>query len=289
MPEGEEEEVNIIKKVTKVFDYEEDIERFGKTMDKMQRKTLSKEETDSVFITTTNVLEVLNKVKKNIALPKDIENNLKELKKQATQEKTLLGMEEFDIFGGIGQDSTKVSKINNKKHREIKKDRFNILDITKNTKQIGYKLALEKTIENVKKAISKTVVTEDLPVYKAIDGEKLDAQNINVFNINPENEIKETLKNDSTKINFYKINLKEGTNAVSYSNIIFYDNQNKTLPVGQDLSTKILIDVSKMNLELKEKKSFKIVDMEDNQDDFSKINIKNITVFEYDVIKENKE
>ena len=53
LPEGEEEEIGIIKKITKVFDYEKDLEKFGKTMDKMQRKLINKEELDSIYITTT--------------------------------------------------------------------------------------------------------------------------------------------------------------------------------------------------------------------------------------------
>lgn len=286
LPEGEAEEVNIIKKITKVFDYEEDLENFGETMDKMQRKALTKEETDSIYITTTNVIELLNKVKNNEVLPKEIEASLKELKKEAIQEKTLID-EEFDIFGGIVKDSTKVSKINNKKHRELPKDKFAILDITKNARQIGYKLSLEKVIENVKTALTKVVVPEDLPIYKAISEEKLDEKNINIFNINPEKEIGKVIKEGENKINFYKINLKEGTNAISYTNIIFYDNQNKTLPVGQDLSTNILVDVSKMKLELKEKTKFKIAELEDEKDDFSKVEIKTVTVYEYD-LKEEK-
>ena len=286
LPEGEAEEVNIIKKITKVFDYEEDLENFGKTMDKMQRKALTKEETDSIYITTTNVIELLNKVKNNEVLPKEIEASLKELKKEAIQEKTLID-KEFDIFGGIVKDSTKVSKINNKKHRELPKDKFAILDITKNARQIGYKLSLEKVIENVKTALTKVVVPEDLPIYKAISEEKLDEKNINIFNINPEKEIGKVIKEGENKINFYKINLKEGANAISYTNIIFYDNQNKTLPVGQDLSTNILVDVSKMKLELKEKTKFKIAELEDEKDDFSKVEIKTVTVYEYD-LKEEK-
>lgn len=286
LPEGEAEEVNIIKKITKVFDYEEDLENFGETMDKMQRKALTKEETDSIYITTTNVIELLNKVKNNEVLPKEIEASLKELKKEAIQEKTLID-EEFDIFGGIVKDSTKVSKINNKKHRELPKDKFAILDITKNARQIGYKLSLEKVIENVKTALTKVVVPEDLPIYKAISEEKLDEKNINIFNINPEKEIGKVIKEGENKINFYKINLKEGANAISYTNIIFYDNQNKTLPVGQDLSTNILVDVSKMKLELKEKTKFKIAELEDEKDDFSKVEIKTVTVYEYD-LKEEK-
>ena len=281
LPEGEEEEVNIIKKITRVFDYEEDLENFGKKMDKIQRKNLSKDETDSVYITSTNLLEIINKIKINEFQPKDIETTLKEIKKEAIQEKALSENEEFDIFGGIIQDSTKVSKIKNKKHRELAKDKFNILEINKNTKQIGFKLSLEKIIANLKTAMNKVVVPEEIPVYKAIGEDNLDDRKINIFDINPEKEIQEAIKKENNKINFYKIDLKEGTNAISYTNCIFYDNQNKTLPVGQDLSTKILVDISKLQLDLKNKTSFKMVEFENEKDDFSEINIKTVTVFEY--------
>lgn len=289
LPEGEAEEVNIIKKITRVFDYEEDLENFGKKMDKIQRKNLSKDETDSVYITSTNLLEIINKIKINEFQPKDIETTLKEIKKEAIQEKSLSENEEFDIFGGIIQDSTKVSKIKNKKHRELAKDKFNILEINKNTKQIGFKLLLEKIIANLKTAMNKVVVPEEIPVYKAIGENNLDDRKINIFDINPEKEIQEAIKKENNKINFYKIDLKEGSNAISYTNCIFYDNQNKTLPVGQDLSTKILVDISKLQLDLKNKTSFKMVEFENEKDDFSEINIKTVTVFEYDALIKKQE
>ena len=282
LPEGEEEEINVIKKITKVFDYEEDLENFGKMMDKVQRKNLSKEETDAIYITTTNILELLNKVKKNEILPKEIETSLKEIKKEAVEAKTLTQKDEFDIFGGIVQDSTKISEIKNKKHRELAKDKFNILDISKNTKQIGYKLSLEKIVENIKNAIQKIVISEDVPVYMATS-EKIDEKNINIFDINPEIEISKAMKQEKNKINFYKINLKRGSNAISYTNCIFYDNQNKTLPVGQDLSSNIMVDIAKLNLKLENKTSFKILEFEDEKDDFSKINVKTVDVFEYEM------
>ncbi len=289
LPEGEAEEVNIIKKITRVFDYEEDLENFGKKMDKIQRKNLSKDETNSVYITSTNLLEIINKIKINEFQPKDIETTLKEIKKEAIQEKSLSENEEFDIFGGIIQDSTKVSKIKNKKHRELAKDKFNILEINKNTKQIGFKLSLEKIIANLKTAMNKVVVPEEIPVYKAIGENNLDDRKINIFDINPEKEIQEAIKKENNKINFYKIDLKEGSNAISYTNCIFYDNQNKTLPVGQDLSTKILVDISKLQLDLKSKTSFKMVEFENEKDDFSEINIKTVTVFEYDALIKKQE
>ena len=289
LPEGEEEEVNIIKKITKVFDYEQDLEQLGKTMDKMQRKLLRKEETDSLYITTTNVLELLNKIKLNDYVPKDIETALKELKKEAVNEKTLSDSEEFDIFGGMHQDSTKVSKINNKRHRELPKDKYNILEINKNTKQISFKLSLERVIAYIKSALSKTVIPENISVYKAITEEKIDDRKINIFNVNPENEIKENLNEEGKKIYFYKFNLKEGTNGIAYTNSIFYDNQNKTLPVGQDLSSKMLIDINKLNLLLKNKITFKILEFEDNKNDFSKSNIKTVYVYEYDTEPKKQE
>ena len=250
-------------------------------MDELQRKVLNKDETDSVFITSTNVIDLLNKIKINEFLPKDIENKLKELKKEAVQEKTLTD-EEFDIFGGTFQDSTKISKIKNKKHRELPKDRFNILEINKNTKQLGFKMTLEKIISSIKEAVSKVNTTEEIPVYKAVLDDKLDDRQINVFNINPEEEMQEAVKKKSKKINFYKINLPQGSNAVSFTNCIFYDNQNKTLPVGQDISTKILVDTSKLNLSLNSKSTFRILDFEDENDDFSDISVKTVNVFEFD-------
>ena len=281
LPEGEEEEVNIIKKITKVFDYEEDLEAFGKAMDKIQRKALSRPETDSIYIASTNLIEILNKVKNNEVVPKEITASLNELKKEAINEKALTEKDDFDIFGGMAQDMSKVSKIRNKKHREMPKDKFVILDITKNTKQIGYKLSLEKIVENIKRALQKVTISEDIPVYKAIEENLLDEKQINIFNINPETEMKEAISQGKTKITFYKINLKRGANAISFTNSIFYDNQNRTLPIGQDLSTKILVDVAKLNMELKKKTSFKIIDL-DKEDDFAPITIKTIRVFEYE-------
>ena len=284
LAEGEEEEVNIIKKVTKVFDYQQDLEDFGKTMDQVERKSLTKSEADSIYLTTTNILPLLNKVKNSEVLPKEIENNLKELKKEAQEDNVLHEIEEFDIFGGMSQDATKVSKIANKTHREVARDKFNILEINKNTKQIGYKLALETVVDNIKKALDKVVIIDDLPVYKILGNEKLDSKEINIFNINPENEIHEHIKQKGNKFNLYKINVKRGMNGISYTNIIFYDNQNKTLPIGQDISSKILVDLAKVDLKLVNRTSFKMTEIEDEKDDFSKVNVKTFQVFEYDVI-----
>ena len=281
LPEGEKEEINVTKKITRVFDYEEDLEEFGKKYDRLLRKSLTQEETDALYITNTNVLEVLNKIKNNELLPKDLENNLKQIKKEAVEEKTLFEDEEFDIFSGTA-DNTRVSKIKNKKHREIAKDKFKILEISKSTKQIGYKLVLEQILTNIKSAEDKVEIDEELPIYFASDTE-INNNNINIFNVNPSNEVEEKLNEKVNNINLYKINLQGKVKCIPYTNIIFYDNQNKTLPLGMDLSTKILIDLTKTELKEKCNFEFGVVKFENKDDEFSKININKINVLEYDV------
>ncbi len=288
LPEGEKEEINVVKKIEKVFDFEEDIEKFGRLMDKQHRRNLSKEELDAVYITTTNVLEVLNKLKNKITV-KELEIYLKYIKTEAIEAKTLTSGEEFDIFGGMVHDNTKVSKIKNTVHRELPKDKFNILEIAKSTAQIAYKMKLEEIIVKISNALEKSHIVEDISVYKYKIAEKLDSRDINIYNINPKTELREAIKQSiaygQDEIEFYKIKLPKGTNGISFTNGIFYDNQNKTLPLGQDLSTKILVDTQNIELEIISKKTFNIMQIDKSVKDFDDLNIKKVTVFEYGVKK----
>lgn len=282
LPEGEQEEINVVKKIEKVFDYEEDLEEFGKKYDKLLRNKLSEEETDAIFITNTEIIEVLNKIKSNELLPKDLDSNLKQLKKEASEESSLLENEDFDIFGG-SEDSTKVSKIKNKKHREIAKDKFQILEISKNTKQIGYKLVLEQIINNIKSSLEKVQIEEELPIYKIISEDEFNSNNFNVFNINPVDEVTNNIQSKENTMDLYKLNLKTKLNGIPFTNIIFYDNQNKTLPIGMDLSSRILIEVKQEELKNENIFKFNLINFENEKDEFSKIEIKTVNVFEYDI------
>ncbi len=283
LPEGEQEEINVIKKIEKVFNYSEDLEEFGIKLDRIQRKNLSKSETDSAYIATTELINLLNEVKNNNITSEDLEKSLISLKSEA-RELRLLNDEEYDIFGNIIEDTTRVKRINNKRHRELPRDKFDILEINKNAKISGYKLSLQIIFQNLVKALENGIIPDSLPVYKATDNEELESQDFNIFNINPENEMKEAVKNNGDKINLYKLNVQEGTKGIGFTNIIFYDNKNKTLPIGMDLSTKLLVDISKMNLNLLNKKSFKVVDIENEEDDFSYVSIKDVNVFEYEMV-----
>lgn len=276
LPEGEEEEVNIEKKTKNESDYKEDIELLGKNLDKMQLKNLSKTEKESIFIASTNLIDILNKVKSNEVMPKEIESSLRELKReQKNNEIEEDNDDENEIF--IKNIKEELKKDSNGKNL---RNKFEILEIGRGTKQIGYKLSLEETVKNIKNAMGKVKLQDDITVYKAIPDNKIDKNMINVFNIDPEDEIKEVLKQDNDEINFYKMELKPDSNVLGFTNCIFYKNKDKALLFGMDLSTKMIVDLANMENKLKKNQTFRVIVFEDENDDFSKMKIKEVNLWE---------
>ena len=197
-------------------------------MDKIQRKELNKDELDSIYISSTEVLNTINTlIADKEQAKKEIENSLKRLKEEASKDKSL-EEEEVDIFGSLIEDGRKIKTIANKTHREIPKDKYTILDVQKNTKSTEYKFRLDDIIKNIKEGLKKTHSNQDIIVYKAIT-EEINLDKFNIFNLNPEKEIKKAVKENSTKINLYKINVSKDANIIAYTNSVFYDNQNRTL------------------------------------------------------------
>ena len=284
LDEGEEETLNVVTKIKRKFDYEQDLEVFGQELDKLQRAKLNKDELDSLFILSTEVNSVINALLADkLQAKKELEASLKKLKEEAQEDKSLNETEEFDIFGSLIEDGRKVKTIANKNHREIPKDKYSILEIAKNTKATEYKFSLDGIIKNIKEALKKIQSPQELVVYKATE-EPLNVEKLNIFNINPEKEIKEACKNYDTKINLYKINVKKEANIIAYTNSLFYDNKNKTLPIGMNLSTKVLLDSSKLEkITSKPVRTFKVVTYEEDKNELSKIKVKTINVFEGEV------
>lgn len=280
LPEGEEETVNVELQIKRKFSFKDDMEKLGEYLETKQRKELTKEELESVYVATTHVIDTINAliVTKETSR-KEIESSLKKLKEDMSKESR--EKEEFDIFGGLIEDNRKVKTIANKSHREIARDLYNILGINKNTKITEYKFELDRIIKNIKNAITKIETNQDIIVYKATE-EGIDPNEINVFDLNVEKEIEEKLSNSATKIDLYKIEIEKGTNVIGFTNNVFYDNRNNTLPTGMDLSTKVII----YNTEIKEKirkkpnKVFKIAYFDEDKDELAKIKVKIINVYE---------
>ena len=281
LDEGEEEEFNI-KKIEKVFNFEDDFEKFGTEADKLQRNKLTDSELESVFISTTDLLPLLNRMNLKIAENREISEQLKKIKQGKEKVEEIEDDDEsFNIFGRIKQANNKERTMGNKTHREQPRDKVEILEVKKETKGVELKRHLDKVLKDIKSALKKNTLPEDMYVYKA-SSEQLELNTIEYVSLNLSDELNQILKDDKIrgKIYLYKIRLPKGTNYVAFSNIIFYDNKNKTLPVGMNLSSKILVDLSELNIEDKNIKELNKLQFEDEDDDFSKIVVRNINLSE---------
>ena len=154
------------------------------------------------------------------------------------------------------------------------------MEIRKETRGLELKKNLEKVLENIKKAIKKNVLPEDMYVYK-VTSEKLEFNTIEDVSLNSENELNAFLKNEPNckKLYLYKIKLPKGTNFVAFTNIIFFDNKNMTLPLGMNLSDKILVDLSEYNINEEKSTNLNKLQFEED-DDFANIIVKNINLNE---------
>ena len=284
LEEGEEETINV-KPHSKIFDYEEDFEEFGEIMDKAQRKELTKEELDSIYLTTTDQLEIINKIKTENTTSKEIEQYMKKIKKDLQNEKDITEEDVIDIFGSLSEDTRKITKLANKSHREHPKNKYSILRISKALKTVEYKATLENAINIIEKAIEKNKLSQEIAGYKWIEEDQnIDTNEFNIFNLNPEKEIEDALMStESGKVNLYKMNFDKNIKAIAFSNCVYYDNQNKTLPVGMDKDTRILAKILDTDISLDSKKIIRVGRLEDENDISSKLIIKTINVLEYDV------
>jgi len=259
------------------FDYADDKEEIAIKIDALQRKILSKEDTDNIFLAVTRFLNALNSIKSGkqynfTAELEDIKNDLRSLE-------LLFGKEEFDIFGGSVEDKTKVNIIKNKKHRENRKEEYKILKINKETDTIDFVSQLHGIINSLDKIYEKNNLGIKLNAYQ-VSEKSLNIEGYGIFNINPENALRKI--KDEPIINLYTIHLKSTSPAIGLSNIIYYDNFNKTLPIGMDIADEILLDISKLDLELKRQRLFRINIINDKQD----VKTKTICAYEYE-IREN--
>lgn len=270
LAEGEIKEENT-KKLKKVFNYELDFEDLSKQLDKKQRLELTQAETNSVYIATTDIIKDINTVANG---EKITEERLEQIKEEASKEKILFENEPFDIFGAIESNNNYVKTLANKKHREVKKELFKILDISQSTTIEEYTETIKNIIKDIKNAINKIKIEIQIPVYK----ETKELKKFNIFNINPEDAIARFKNSEEKETNLYKINLKEEDKVVALTNIIYYFNNNKTLPLGMDVKEGLLLEMGKVEDKIKETKTINLVCYKNPHDEMSKIEIKKIHV-----------
>ena len=279
LEEGEEEELNV-SKIEKVFNFDEDFEAFGEKVDKNQRLKFTDSELDSSFIASTELLGPINDIfnKKYVELPEynEMLKNIKMEDGNQILEENL----DFDIFGNDDSDGRKERTLGSKTHRETPRNKIKVLEISKDTKGQDLKEKLGEISRNIKKAIKKNELDEDIYVYKASDKE-INFEGLEAFSLNEENELTQAmLRSNKNNIYLYKIKLTKGTNFIAFSNIVLYNNKNMTLPVGMRESNRILVDTNDIKVKQEEVKIVNVEYLENKKDDFSDVIMKKIKVFE---------
>ena len=282
LEEGEQEEVNI-SKIEKLFDYDNDFEIFGEKVDKNQRLKFTDSELEASYIASTDLFDLVKRIhnKENIELT-EYSEVLKELKNQKT-EVTDESDDTFDVFGSDSAKFDKERKIGNKTHRENPRNKYQILGIKKGMKVLELKKALTDVDKELKKALTKNSLNEDLYVY-IISDNKIDFKGLTIVSLNEEKNMQDFIKysESNSDIYIYRIKLPINTNFIGFTNIVMYNNRNMTLPVGMHESNQILIDYDKLNINQINNNQINIEYLENEKDDFSNIITRKINVLEFE-------
>ena len=164
-PDKEEAENNI----QRVFDFESDFEALGAEVDKLQRRKLSKEETDSIFVANSNVIRILNDLKKGKMDEELIKDTFDMLKEEFGKNRLTIQEESFDIFGNITDDTRKSKYIGSRSHRENEKSKYKILNINKNIDKFDFTEKLQSILTYIEGAIPKVKSKYNMPLYQLVE------------------------------------------------------------------------------------------------------------------------
>lgn len=208
------------------FSLNENFDAFAEEVDNFQRKKLSIEECDALFV-ARYLLPGINSVitrSDTYILDEEYEQLEKEYKQQD---------HESSFFGNYADESTKVKTLNNKKFRENRKNLFAILKFNEYTSLDDFKERMRATGVLVNEAYQKLVAQYNMTVYYSKRNKGYIIGDIDPYKL---------LKDESVK-KLYKMNTGDQTHIIYLSNIIFYENRNKTLPVGMDESTEFITKV----------------------------------------------
>ena len=259
--------------IEKIYDYDDDLKEIGIQIDKLQKEKLDIDETNSIYISSTDILDVIN----NLEDDKILEDSLKKLKQEAENENLLFTTDKLDIFGTAFEDNTKIQLLGGNKHRETHKNKLQILEVSKDLDYYEYKEKLQKVLQNIKKAMNKSKSLLTIPIYTDI----LQKDGFQICNISAQDALNEYKNKD--KIQLCKLKIKKDMKIIYFSNIVYYDNYNKTLPLGMDVSTKCLIDIRKFNFKLDSENIYRYV-----QETNENVKIKELIVYEYSLEMEEK-
>ena len=279
----------------------------GARADSLQRQKLSDEEINALYLFYV-MPKIFNRISKTYAKnenedTKKIEKDILEGLKNKTSKRSL---------DNLINDYTAVKKINSKEHRENERNEIAILRINDNTTVEEFEDRINHFKKSLESAYNKIYAITSMPVYikksdaqnefilgdinpenlinentsKNVIEEKVNLENESEVEIATDleriakkedsvlrnNVSREKDKADKQGIEIVKIDLSNEEHALYLSNIVFFDNQNKTLPIGMDLSSKVVIKLDNAKRKYREKQEIYLIE---KIDDFE---VKNRTI-----------
>ena len=279
------------KKVKKIFNLENDFQEYMHDMDLIQRQTLSQDELDALFVANSDLLELINLTKINKVKKEFLQSSLDRLIEQFEKDRLIISKETFDIFGNIKNDNTKIQYIGSKSHRENQKDILKIMSINKNSEVSAFKNKLLDIVSLIDSANQKIKSKAEMTLYKVVPNDaEIAIDGYDIYNIDVEDELRNYNIDNESNLKIIKLNFKTDYPINYYTNIAIFDNFNKTLPLGMDLSTKALIDANKFDFSLINEINFKTNNYLNNIKDIISPKVYTINLLEYDVhLKDDNE
>jgi len=256
------------EKLYKTFNYELDFLKFAEDIDRDIRKKLDSSEISSIYLAINGMLKYMNKyreyIKNNEKEDRDSNNStynieeyyqelelyLKELKNmyiQAYGENAV----DYDIFGN-SQNFKTTRYLRERAFREEDRELYKEMKFKKDMNLEDLKDIIKENLDKIQNAISKIKIDMEVDIYKIGNWtSKLKENNIEIYNLNI-NEEKINIGKEDKTYNLYHLNIPAESNMLPLTNIVFYTNNNKTLPEGMDVSTQVIIDMSKYNFVVSE-------------------------------------
>ena len=273
---------DIKNKILGTFDLEQDLEILGTKVDSIQRQKLTRNEMDIIYAAQF-CIDAINYPENNEVL----ERVLKKLKSKIEKgDKTDNGHSDLEE---LLKDYRNVKTLKNREHREVERNEITILNINKKTTVKEFRETIHKCIKILNVAFKKITSITQMPVYARLD-DVVEFKNENVDNwddrekviIGEINPIK-LLDESEEPVKLLKVPVDENTNILYYSNIIFFENQNNTLPIGMDVSTKVLMKIN-VNAEdyenYKEYEEGKMYKADKKEEKGEKVKREEINIFE---------
>ena len=246
------------EKLYKTFNYELDFLKFAEDIDRYIRKKLDSSEISSIYLAINGMLKYMNKYREyrnntenNIEeYYQELELYLKELKNMyilAYSENAV----DYDIFGN-SQNFKTTRYLRERAFREEDRELYKEMKFKKDMNLEDLKDIIKENLDKIQNAISKIKIDMEVDIYKIGNWtSKLKENNIEIYNLNI-NEEKINIGKEDKTYNLYHLNIPAESNMLPLTNIVFYTNNNKTLPEGMDVSTQVIIDMSKYNFVVSE-------------------------------------